>query len=248
LSPSTRQTVLVTGASRGLGSAIALAFGRTGARVYVGYKNREREATDTVHGVEAAGGQAAALAFDVTDPGAVRSAFERVAEEQGKLDVLVNCAGVARDGWFALQNADDFRAPIEASLMGAYHCCRAAVPGMLSRRAGAIINVSSVAALHASPGQTGYSAAKAGLIAFTRTLAVEVAASGVRVNSVVPGLLSTGMAVRLDQRILREKQARIPLGRLGAPEEVAEVVLFLASDRASYVVGQAIVIDGGLTA
>lgn len=241
------QVALVTGASRGLGAGIALALAGAGAHVYLGYRTRERDALEVTRAIADSGGRATPLAFDVTDAKAVRAALERVVCEAGQVDVLVNCAGVVRDGLFALQSEEDFRAPVEVSLMGAVHCCRAALGGMLARRRGAIVNVGSVAGLHASPGQSGYSAAKAGLIGLTRTLAAEVAASGVRVNAVLPGLLATGMALRLDQRILRERQARIPLGRLGTAAEVAELVLFLASDRASYIVGQAIAIDGGLS-
>jgi len=242
------RVVLVTGASRGLGAGIALAFARTGAQVYLGYRRREREAGAVAQAISEAGGRAVLLGFDVTDFASVQAAVERLMQAEQRLDVLVNCAGVVQDGWLALQSAEDFRAPIDVSLLGAFHCCRAALGGMLSRRTGAIVNVGSVAAIHASPGQAGYAAAKAGLSALTRTLAVEVAASGVRVNAVLPGLLATGMAVRLDQRKLRERQAHIPLGRLGTAAEVAELVLFLASDRASYIIGQSIVIDGGLTA
>jgi 3-oxoacyl-[acyl-carrier protein] reductase len=242
------RVVLITGASRGLGAGIALGFARAGAHVYLGYRQREREALAVAEQIAGAGGRATPLSFDVSDPAAARAAIERVLQSEQRLDVLVNCAGVVRDGWFALQAAEDFRAPIDVSLLGAMHCCRAAIGGMLSRRRGAIVNVGSIAALRASPGQSGYAAAKAGLVAFTRTLAAEVAPSGVRVNGVLPGLLSTGMALRLDQRRLRERQAQVPLGRLGTAEEVAELVLFLASERASYIVGQSIVIDGGLAA
>jgi 3-oxoacyl-[acyl-carrier protein] reductase len=248
MSEFAERVVLVTGASRGLGAGIALAFARAGAHVYLGYRQREREALAVAQQISGAGGRATPLSFDVSDPAAARAAIERVLQSEQRLDVLVNCAGVVRDGWFALQAAEDLRAPIDVSLLGAMHCCRAAIGGMLSRRRGAIVNVGSIAALRASPGQSGYAAAKAGLMAFTRTLAAEVAPAGVRVNGVLPGLLSTGMALRLDQRRLRERQAQIPLGRLGTAEEVAELVLFLASERASYIVGQSIVIDGGLAA
>jgi 3-oxoacyl-[acyl-carrier protein] reductase len=242
------RVVLVTGASRGLGAGLALAFARAGAHVYLGYHERERDVAGVVREVVASGGRARALGFDVTDARAVQSAIERVVADEQRVDVLVNCAGVLRDGWVALQSAEDFRAPIDVSLLGAFHCCRAVLAGMLAQRRGAIVNVGSIAALRASPGQAGYSAAKAGLVALTRSLAAEVAASGVRVNAVLPGLLSVGMATRLDRRVVAERQRQIPLGRFGTAEEVAELVLFLASERAAYIVGQAIAIDGGLSA
>jgi 3-oxoacyl-[acyl-carrier protein] reductase len=242
------RVVLVTGASRGLGAGLALAFARAGASVYVGYHRREREAADVARAAAEAGGRATPLGFDVTDAQAVRGSVDRVLASEQRVDVLVNCAGVVRDGWAALQSPEDFRAPIDVSLLGAFHCCRAVLASMLGQRRGAIVNVGSIAALRACPGQAGYAAAKAGLVALTKSLAAEVAASGVRVNAVLPGLLSVGMAARLDRRVLAERQRQIPLRRFGTADEVAELVLFLASERASYIVGQAIAIDGGLSA
>jgi 3-oxoacyl-[acyl-carrier protein] reductase len=242
------RVVLVTGASRGLGAGLALAFGQAGARVYLGYRQHERAAGEVASAIAEVGARATLLGFDVTDAPAVQGAVERLLEAEQRLDVLVNCAGVVRDGWVALQSGEDFRAPIDVSLLGTFHCCRAVLTSMLAQRRGAIVNVGSIAALRASPGQAGYSAAKAGLVALTRSLAAEVAAHGVRVNAVLPGLLSVGMAARLDRSVLAERQRQIPLGRFGTAQEVAELVLFLASERASYIVGQAIAIDGGLSA
>jgi 3-oxoacyl-[acyl-carrier protein] reductase len=178
----------------------------------------------------------------------VEAAFERVFATRERADVLVNAAGCARDAPFALSEARDFDDTLDVNLKGAAHCSRAVVRRMLAARRGAIVNVASVAGLHASPGQTAYAASKGGLLAFSRTLAAELAPAGIRVNTVIPGFLTVGMVRALDRRLLDEKRARIPLGRLGTGEEVAEAVLFLASDSASYVVGQALVVDGGLTA
>jgi 3-oxoacyl-[acyl-carrier protein] reductase len=246
MTESPHETVLVTGASRGVGRAVAIAFARQGAHVYVGHC-REGGAAETLAEIEQSGGRGSGARFDVTDGKAVDSVVGRIVSERGGVDVLVNCAGVARDSWFSLMSSDEWDAPIQVNLTGAYRTCRAVVPHMIARRAGAIVNVASVAGIHASPGQASYAASKGGLLALSRTLAAELAGYAVRVNAVVPGPLSTGMATRLDRRALEERRRRIPLGRLGTGEEVAEAVLFLASVRASYIIGQAIVVDGGLT-
>jgi 3-oxoacyl-[acyl-carrier protein] reductase len=239
------RTVIVTGASRGLGRAIAVAFAEEGAHVFVGYRSREQDARATL---EQLGGRGTLLRCDLTDRAAVTAAFDGVRAQRGGIDVLVNNAGVTRDNLVPLMSDDDWSEVVDVNLRGAFVCTKAAIGAMIARGGGAIVNVASVAGLHASPGQASYSASKGGLIALTRTLAAELGPRGVRVNAVVPGLLSTGMAARMDHRRLDERLARIPLHRVGTAQEAARVVLFLASEDASYVTGQAVVVDGGLTA
>ena len=187
------------------------------------------------------------LPFDVREQSSVAEAFARLQRERQSLDVLVNNAGLARDAHFPLMSPDDWQEVVDTNLSGTFHCMSAAVRLMLPRKAGTIVNVASAAGIRAAPGQANYSAAKGGVLALTRSLAAELAPHGLRVNAVVPGLLGAGMALRLDHRIVAEQKARIPLGRVGSAEEVARVVLFLASDDASYVVGQCLSVDGGLT-
>lgn len=237
--------VLVTGASRGLGRAIALAFAAEGARVGVGYRTRRADAERVAVEAVAAGGAAVPIAMDVRDAAAVRDGVARFAGEGG-LHVLVNNAAVVRDQLFPMLGAPDWQEVLAVNLTGTYTASHAALPFLLRTR-GAIVNVASVAGMRASPGQANYAAAKGGVLAMTTTLAAELAPRGVRVNAVVPGLLATGMGERLDHRVVEQRRTAIPLGRLGTGEEVARAVLFLASDDAAYVVGQQLVVDGGLS-
>lgn len=241
------QTVLVTGASRGLGRAIAMAFGAEGAFVFLGYRVGEAAAQDTLAQVEAAGGTGALLGFDVTDAAQVDDAIARALAARGKLDVVVNNAGVARDELFAVMQRESWRQVLSTNLDGTFNVCRAVTRPMLGKKRGAIVNVASVAGLQASVGQVNYAASKGGVLALTQTLAAELAPKGVRVNAVVPGLCAVGMSEALDRRLVEGRKAQIPLGRLGTAEDVAKAVLFLASDDAAYVVGQALVVDGGLS-
>jgi 3-oxoacyl-[acyl-carrier protein] reductase len=241
------RTVLVTGGSRGLGRGLCSAFAAEGAHVYIGYRSRPDDAEATLAALRDRGGSGATLLVDVRDQASVNAAVALVTGERGQIDVLINNAAVARDEPFVMLSPDSWEDVLRVNLGGAFRMCRAAARPMLARRQGAVVNIGSVAGLHASPGQASYAASKGGLLALTRTMAAELAPRGVRVNAVVPGLLATGMAARLDHRILERHVAAIPLGRTGTAEEVARVVLFLASDEASYVVGQAFVVDGGLT-
>jgi len=230
--------VFVTGGSGGIGRAAALAFAREGATVWIGYAKNRAAAEE----VAALAGTATAVQIDVTDQASVEAAVA------GKpIDVLVNAAGVVRNALFALSEPSDWQDPLLVNVGGSLRVTRAVVRAMLAAQRGVVINIGSVAGLRASPGQAGYSASKGAIEALTRTLGAELAPRGIRVNAVVPGLIATGMASRLDRRAIADHLARIPLKRMGTPEEVSELVLFIASDAASYVIGQSFVVDGGLS-
>jgi len=239
------RTVLVTGASRGLGRDIALAFAGEGARVGIGYRSHAAEAEQVIAEIEAADGVAVAVSMDVRDEAGVRDAITQLASVDG-LHVVINNAAIVRDQLFPLLDAQAWQDVLSVNLGGTYHVTRAALPFLLRTR-GCVVNVASVAGMRASPGQANYSAAKGGVLALTTTLAAELAPRGVRVNAVVPGMLSTGMGARIDHRVAERRRATIPMGRFGTGDEVARAVLFLASDEAAYIVGQHLVIDGGLS-
>jgi 3-oxoacyl-[acyl-carrier protein] reductase len=231
------KTALVTGASRGIGSAIALELARAGASVVVGYRSGAEEAENIAS--EAAG---RAVQADVSEP----EEAKRLVEEAGELDILVNNAGITRDGLLARMPDDDWRAVIETNLSGVFYTCRAAVRGMMKRRAGSIVNVSSIVGLHGNPGQTNYGAAKAGIIGFTKSLARELGSRGVRANVVAPGYVTSRLTEILPEDLRAQMLANTPLGRLGDPEDVAGAVRFLCSDEATFITGEVLLVDGGL--
>lgn len=238
--------VIVTGASRGLGQSIAEAFAAEGAHVGITYRVQADSAEATLETVRKAGGSGKCLQMDVRDAASVKAGVASF-EQDLPVRILVNNAAVVHDQPLMMLSPGDWLNVLDSNLTGAYHTCRAVLPSMLARGKGAIVNVASVSALRATAGQAAYAASKAGLLALTRTLATEAAARGVRVNAVIPGLLTTGMGARLDHRMVERYQTRIPIGRFGTGEEVSKAVLFLASDDASYIVGESITVDGGLT-
>jgi 3-oxoacyl-[acyl-carrier protein] reductase len=236
---------LVTGASRGIGAAIARALAHDGWSVGVNYRTDQGRAEKVVAEIERGGGRAVALGADVADPAAPDCLFEALESRFGtKVLVLVNNAGINRDDLTPSVRDEDWSAMIETDLTAAFRLTRRALGGMLRARTGRIVNISSVAGLRASPGQSGYAAAKAGLIALTKTSAVEVARRGVTINAVAPGFIETEMTEDVPEALL----AAVPARRLGSPEEVAACVRFLASDDASYVTGAVLTVDGGLAA
>lgn len=244
---SSERTVLVTGASRGLGRVLARAFAHEGAFVAVGHRTHEAEARRLVDELRAEGGDGMVVGFDLREAETIGAAVRAVEDRRGGIDVLVNNAAVIHHGLFAMDQASAWNEVITTNLVGVAACTRTVVRGMLGRRAGSIINVASIAALRALPGSSSYAAAKAGLLALTRALAMELAPRGIRVNALVPGLLDLGMADRTPRSMREQLRERIPLGREGTGEDVAAAALFLASDAARYIVGHALVVDGGMS-
>ena len=240
-------TVLVTGASRGLGKVIAKAFAAEGAFVGIGYHRSDKSAEETLSEIREVGGSATLVKADVSDPEAVDRAIRAFLVQRDSIDVLVNNAAIVGDSPFALMSAENWSSVMHTNLGGVFNCSRAVVRSMMAKGKGAIVNIGSVAGLIASPGQANYAASKAGITALTRTLAVELAPKGIRVNIVVPGFLAEGIAQRMDRNLAEVRRGQIPLARFGNPEEVAHAVLFLASDDASYITGQQLVVDGGLS-
>lgn len=240
------QVAIVTGASRGLGKAMAEALGASQARVACVARNAEK-LTETVEAITSAGGQAEAFPCDVTDRQKVDELVDRVADEWGRLDIVVNNAGITRDTLLPRMSDDEWDDVLNTNLRSAFLWCRAASRHMMRARYGRIINISSVSGLIGNPGQTNYSASKAGLIGLTRSLSRELAGRKVTINAVAPGFIESDMTATLGPAIVEEAKKRIPAKRLGTPVEVAAAVVFLASPAAAYITGQVLTVDGGMT-
>jgi 3-oxoacyl-[acyl-carrier protein] reductase len=242
-----KRVALVTGASRGIGRAIAEALGLDGLFVVVSYTANEGAAVATLEAIKAAGGDGALGRFDVADAAAVDAAVKQLAAEHGRLDVLVNNAGIAIDGLLLRTKKDDWQRTLDVNLSGAFHCCKAASRYLLKATDGRIVNISSVVGESGNAGQVSYAAAKAGLIGLTRSLAKELASRAITVNCVTPGFIETDMtAAHVQGEARTELLKSIPLGRIGRAEDVAECVRFLVSPAASYITGQVVRVNGGL--
>jgi 3-oxoacyl-[acyl-carrier protein] reductase len=242
------RVAIVTGGSRGIGRAIVTALAAEGAKVALVYRGSKEAADAAVQAITQAGGTAVAHQVDVTDASAVQQCAEAVEKQWGPVNILVNNAGVIHDDLFVRLEPEQWNKVLATNLGGTYNFCRAVAYGMMRQRRGRIVNVSSVAAEHVNMGQTNYAASKGAINSFTRALAVELASRNVTVNAVAPGFIATDMsaAVRNKAGDLIEKKY-IPMKRIGTPEDVARVVVFLASDDAAYVTGQVLTVDGGLS-
>lgn len=239
------RVAIVTGASRGIGRAVALALAAQGAKVVVNYASSSTAADEVVKAIAQAGGEAIALQADVSKAQEVDNLIEQTLNKFGRIDILVNNAGITRDTLLLRMKPEDWQAVIDLNLTGVFLCTKAVSKTMIKQRSGRIINISSVAGQMGNPGQANYSAAKAGVIGFTKTVAKELASRGVTVNAVAPGFIETDMTSHLSntQEILKF----IPLGRYGKPEEIAGMVRFLAADpAAAYITGQVFNVDGGM--
>jgi len=242
------RVALVTGGSRGIGAAVCAELGAAGARVVVNYVRDAAAAERVCDDVRAAGGEAVALAGDVSTPAGAQALVDGVEQDVGEIDVLVNNAGITRDNLIMKLSEDDWRQVIDTNLAGAFFTCRAVARPMLKRRRGAIVNMSSVVGVHGNPGQTNYAASKAGLIGLTKALAKELGGRGIRVNAIAPGYIETELTDALPEEARAEILRSTPLRRLGRPADVAAAVRFLASDAAAFVTGDVLAVDGGLGA
>jgi 3-oxoacyl-[acyl-carrier protein] reductase len=246
MSETISRIALVTGGSRGIGRAIAELLASQGHRVAINYVSNEAAAAEAVAAIEAAGGTAVAVKGDVGDEAAVDALMADVQERLGPVEVLVNNAGITRDDLLMRMKPDAWDDVMQTNLKSVYLCSRAVMRGMLRGRWGRIVSLSSVAGVYGNAGQANYAAAKAGIIGFTMSLAKEIGSRGITVNAVAPGFIATDMTAALGDDVATAAADKITLGRLGLPEEVASAVGYLASEDASYITGQTIVVDGGL--
>ncbi|TRY25477.1 3-oxoacyl-[acyl-carrier-protein] reductase [Brevibacillus sp. LEMMJ03] len=240
------KTALVTGASRGIGRAIALRLAEAGANVVVNYAGGEAAAAETVAKVKELGREAIMIRANVANAEEVNEMFKEALERFGTIDILVNNAGITRDNLLMRMKEEEWDEVIATNLKGVFNCLKAATRPMMKQRSGKIINITSVVGVLGNPGQANYVAAKAGVIGLTKTAARELASRGITVNAVAPGFIDTDMTATLPEDVKASMLGQIPLGRLGQADDIAGVVLFLASDAANYMTGQTLHVDGGM--
>ncbi|MDA0262670.1 MAG: 3-oxoacyl-[acyl-carrier-protein] reductase [Chloroflexi bacterium] len=242
------KVALVTGASRGIGAAVARRLAQAGARVAVNYHASPDAATAIVASINDSGGEAILAGGDVSQEEAAQSVIKRVVDHFGRVDILVNNAGITKDRLLLRMTPEDFDGVMNVNLRGAFLCTKYIMPHLIRQRSGRVINMSSVVGLSGNPGQANYAAAKAGLVGLTKAVAREVASRNVTVNALAPGYISTAMVDELTEETQKKILSNIPMGRFGTAEDVAEAVVFIASDGASYITGQVLTIDGGMIA
>lgn len=242
----TGKTAVVTGGSRGIGRAVCLELAQRGANIVLCYAGSEKRAQETAQACEALGVQAMAVQCDVTDAQAVKSLMKTAVTAFGRIDILVNNAGVTRDGFLLTMKEADYDAVLDTNLKGAFLCIRSVVHTMMRQKYGRIVNLSSVTGLRGNAGQANYAASKAGVIGLTKSAAKELAFKGITVNAVAPGFIVTDMTAAMTEEARTAALSAIPAARLGAAEEVARAVAFLASDDAAYITGQVLAVDGGM--
>ena len=242
------QVALVTGSSRGIGAVIARRLAQAGARVALNYNANLQAATEVMRTITADGGDAIIIAGDVSDQTGAQETIKAVINRFGRIDILINNAGIHRDRLLLRMTPADFDEVLQVNLRGAFLCTRYVMPHLIRQHYGRVINISSVVGLTGNPGQANYAAAKAGLIGFTKAVAREVASRNVTVNAVAPGYIATGMVEDLSDEQRNQILERIPMGRFGTSQDVAETILFLSGKGAGYLTGQVLTIDGGLIA
>ena len=240
------KVAVVTGASRGIGKAIAVKLASKGATVVINYNGSRERAEEVKNEVESAGGKAVIIQCNVADFDACKEFIETVIKEQGRIDILVNNAGITKDGLLMKMSEEDFDKVLDTNLKGTFHTIRAALRQMIRQRSGRIINMASVVGVSGNAGQANYAASKAGVIGLTKTAAREVASRGITVNAVAPGFIETEMTDVLSEDVKENLLGSIPLKRMGQTKDIAETVAFLASDKAAYITGQTISVDGGM--
>jgi len=241
------KNVLVTGGSRGIGRAIAQAFGALGANVIINYAGNAAAAEDTKNSIENEGGKAVCVPFDVSQFNQVQEAIKQIEKDHGGIDVLINNAGISKDNLFVRFKEEEWDATIDTNLKGAFNCARAVAMTMMRKRAGKIINISSVVGLTGNAGQSAYAASKAGVLGLTKSLALELASRNVQINAIAPGYMITDMTGSLGEDLIAKVLPKIPMENLGDPIEIAKAAVFFASNASSYITGQTIAVDGGMT-